>query len=462
MPSTVTTTGEQFFITVATGQTPLANGKLADKILFAKIDGLDVTSTPPASETIPAELVDTVDISQWSATNADTMIFTAVLESSFGDYEFNWLGLYNSEHDVLIQVAYEPTQTKIATSGQNIGTVLAKTMALQIKGGAAIFNMQESAQSWVFDFTGRQRTAEQIQRAAMRGVYGSGTYVTNAGQVTKGASVYQVTTGAAIIDGLRVEIPATDTAIASDTATENYPFYIYATVAQTITGNSVENTIAIETSQTTLDDYTGTHGEKFARVLIATLTDENTITDNREYITDALTLARPATTTTPGLVSLSNSTTSDSETEAATPKAVKSAKDAAAAAQSTANTGVSNAAAAQSTADSALSAANAAQTTANGRMIGSNNLSEVLNKQEAQKNIGLKIGSGTSSTNADQRFNFPEAFNTDCYGVFVQITNGGISAILPIAGYDKDGFNIDRDNNDSFSSTSFTYIAVGN
>lgn len=363
MPSTVTTTGEQFFITVATGQTPLANGKLADKILFAKIDGLDVTSTPPASETIPAELVDTVDISQWSATNADTMIFTAVLESSFGDYEFNWLGLYNSEHDVLIQVAYEPTQTKIATSGQNIGTVLAKTMALQIKGGAAIFNMQESAQSWVFDFTGRQRTAEQIQRDAMRGVYGSGTYVTNAGQVTKGESVYEVTTGAAIIDGLRVEIPATDTAIDSDTAPENYPFYIYATVAQTITGNSVENTVAIETSQTTLDDYTGTHGEEFARVLIATLTDENTITDNREYITDALTLARPATTTTPGLVSLSNSTNSDSETEAATPKAVKSAKDAAAAAQATANTGVSNAATAQG-------AANNAQSTADGKLDG--------------------------------------------------------------------------------------------
>lgn len=336
MPSTVTTTGEQFFITVATGQTPLANGKLADKILFANIDGLDVTSTPPASETIPAELVDIVDISQWSATNADTMIFTAVLESSFGDYEFNWLGLYNSEHDVLIQVAYEPTQTKIATSGQNIGTVLAKTMALQIKGGAAIFNMQESAQSWVFDFTGRQRTAEQIQRDAMRGVYGSGTYVTNAGQVTKGESVYEVTTGAAIIDGLRVEIPATDTAIASDTAPENYPFYIYATVAQTITGNSVENTVEIETSQTTLDDYTGTHGEEFARVLIATLTDENTITDNRAYITDALTLARPATTTTPGLVSLSNSTISDSETEAATPKAVKEVKTAAETAQSTA------------------------------------------------------------------------------------------------------------------------------
>ena len=47
MPSTVTTSGEQFLNTVATGHTPLSGGLLADQILFANIDGLDHTQTPP-------------------------------------------------------------------------------------------------------------------------------------------------------------------------------------------------------------------------------------------------------------------------------------------------------------------------------------------------------------------------------------------------------------------------------
>lgn len=354
MPSTVTTTGEQFLNTVATGHTPLSGGLLADQILFANIDGLDHTQTPPITETVPATLVHTAQVTRASNLNADTAVFTTVLESHVGDFSFNWLGLYNSEYDVLIQVSYEPVQQKIATDGPTVGNVLAKGLALQVLGGQSVLNMQTATESWQFDFTGRQKAAEEIQRNAMRAVYGSGAYVTTAGSVTKGGSVYQVAPGQAIIDGLRVDLPATDTAIASDNAPENYPFYVYAEVWQQVDSNAVTNHSAIVTSQTQLTDITDPGGNIRTRVLLATLDDENTITDARAYVIDALTLARPATLTTAGQVSLSSSTTSTSETEAATPAAVKVAKDAADSAQSTANTALSNAATAQNTADTKL------------------------------------------------------------------------------------------------------------
>lgn len=72
-----------------------------------------------------------------------------------------------------------------------------------------------------------------------------------------------------------------------------------------------------------------------------------------------------ATLTEPGIVQLSSATDSSSETLAATPKAVKSAYDAAVAAQNTANAANTAAATAQSTADNANSAAATAQNTAN-------------------------------------------------------------------------------------------------
>jgi hypothetical protein len=72
-----------------------------------------------------------------------------------------------------------------------------------------------------------------------------------------------------------------------------------------------------------------------------------------------------ATTASPNIVQLTDSTSSTSTTTAATPNSVKSAYDLANAAQSTANTAVTNAAAAQSTANTAVTNAATAQTTAN-------------------------------------------------------------------------------------------------
>lgn len=301
MPSTVTTSGEQFLNTVATGHTPLSGGLLADQILFANIDGLDHTQTPPITETVPETLVHTAQVTRASNLNADTAVFTTVLESHVGDFSFNWLGLYNSEYDVLIQVSYEPVQQKIATDGPTVGNVLAKGLALQVLGGQSVLNMQTATESWQFDFTGRQKAAEEIQRNAMRAVYGSGAYVTAAGSVTKGASVYQVAPGQAIIDGLRIDLPATDTAIASDNAPENYPFYVYAEVWQQVDSNAVTNHSAIVTSQTPLTDITDPGGNIRTRVLLATLDDENTITDAREYITDHIELTSDSTEQFTGL-----------------------------------------------------------------------------------------------------------------------------------------------------------------
>lgn len=309
MASNLTTAGLEFLTAAVAGVKVLSNNRIADQIILAHIPQLDYTQTPPADSLIPDNVVDTLTISGYASTNGNNSVFTAVADSGAGDYTFNWLGLYNSEHDVLIQVAYEPEQVKYSTVNDEIGNVIAKSMALEIDNAAAAFDMNEPAQSWQVDFTGRQKAAEDIQRAAMRGVYGSGSFVNAAGTIIKGGGVYQVEPGAAMIDGLKVEIPATDTTIDINAAAGEYPFYIYATVAQLVSVASVENTVEIETSQTELENYTDQYGQLHARVLIATLEDENTITDQRENVLEALTIAQAsikATTSVYGLTMLDN------------------------------------------------------------------------------------------------------------------------------------------------------------
>lgn len=301
MASNLTTAGLEFLPAAVAGVKVLSNNRIADQIILAHIPQLDYTQTPPADSLIPDNVVDTLTISGYASTNGNNSVFTAVADSGAGDYTFNWLGLYNSEHDVLIQVAYEPEQVKYSTVNDEIGNVIAKSMVLEIDNAAAAFDMNEPAQSWQVDFTGRQRAAEALQRNAMRQIYGSGTYVDDAGTVTKGASVYQVTAGDAIIDGLVIQIPATDTTIDATAAAAGYPVYIYACMTQTITAASVENTLEIVSSQTTMTPFTDQYGQKHVPVLLATLDDENTITDAREHITDHLNNIRNAQENATGL-----------------------------------------------------------------------------------------------------------------------------------------------------------------
>ena len=299
MASNLTNAGLEFLPAAVAGVKVLSDNRIADQIILAHIPQLDYTQTPPADSLIPDNVVDTLTISGYASTNGNNSVFTAVADSGAGDYTFNWLGLYNSEHDVLIQVAYEPEQVKYSTINDEIGNVIAKSMVLEIDNAAAAFDMNEPAQSWQVDFTGRQRAAEALQRNAMRQIYGSGTYVDAAGTVIKGASVYQVTAGDAIIDGLVIQIPATDTTIAATAA--SYPVYIYACMTQTITAASVENTIEIVSSQTIMTAFTDQYGQKHVPVLLATLDDENTITDAREHITDHLNNIRNAQENATGL-----------------------------------------------------------------------------------------------------------------------------------------------------------------
>ena len=114
------------------------------------------------------------------------------------------------------------------------------------------------------------------------------------------------------------------------------------------------------------------------------------------------------TTTEKGVVRLNSQLTNDSEQDAATPKAVKTAYDkaveaktAADTAQNTANDGVSKANAAQRTADDGVSKANAAQTSANAAQRTANDGVSRANAAQASANNANDNANGRVSKSGD-------------------------------------------------------------
>ncbi|MDP2548907.1 phage tail protein [Oceanobacter sp. 4_MG-2023] len=420
--SVITTAGEQFLATVAIGQNPITttddNGQpvVGDQIIIANVSGLDVSATPPKTETVPtADVVDTVPINRAGLASESTAVFSAVIDSSRGDYSFNWIGLYNSQYDVLIAVAYEPEQSKYATNGADIGNVLTKNFSLTMTSAAAVTGLTADIESWQFDYLERFKSAESLAQTATAGIFGTACFESPAGSIIG----YNVQTGRAVINGLLTVIPSTNLTALSSEPLESHPFYVYATVSQQATINSVSNVCDIETSSSALSSYDN-QGTHYHRELIATITGPSSITDNRASVDTELlpapvksaidatiAAAEAATNSVTAITAAAAAAQSTADTAQSTADTAQSTADtavtaaaaaqstadtavtAAAAAQSTADTAVTDAAAAQSTADTAVTDAAAAQSTADARMQGSNNLSEISSTESSRHNLGI-------------------------------------------------------------------------
>ncbi|MCD8522560.1 MAG: phage tail protein [Saccharospirillaceae bacterium] len=165
MSATVTMAGEAFISDVASGSVNLTSG-FADTILITYIDDLDVTQPPDVIQSVPVDILHSAPVDR-SGLNGDSVaVFNALLRSDVGDFSFNWLGLYNSEHNVLIAVAYEPTQQKWKTDGQRLGNVLNKAFALKIANAGAVTGITVDVQSWQVDYHASVMQALQASQAA--------------------------------------------------------------------------------------------------------------------------------------------------------------------------------------------------------------------------------------------------------------------------------------------------------
>ena len=90
------------------------------------------------------------------------------------------------------------------------------------------------------------------------------------------------------------------------------------------------------------------------------------------------------------------------------------------------------------------------------------NLQTEVNNLRTEINdcLDQRWGSRTSSLDSAQIFTFNTAFNSGCSAVFIQRNTAGSTEILPVTGFTRTGFTIDR-NNDIDGSHNFWYFAVG-
>jgi uncharacterized protein YfeS len=260
--------------------------------VFAYIDGLDTSTTPPLDEVLPdsGDIVDTQAVTRDGYVNPSQVVYSILLGSNIGDYQFNWVGLKASD-GTLCAVAYVETVQKkkyIPASGQ-IGNNITRNFLMDYPDIATITDITVAAEAWQIDFTGRLNASDFAQQRSNKTLTGSGAVFLSSALLLYNSSGYKLTAGVAIINGLRADI-ASDIVCAGAGANKSVWVDMYRT--GDTSGVTVFVDAVVDDSTATHTDYTDSFGVYHSVVLVGMIDGMGAITDNRATVGEVFNVSR--------------------------------------------------------------------------------------------------------------------------------------------------------------------------
>ncbi|MCX8359899.1 phage tail protein [Escherichia coli] len=330
------------FIRLKAQQAAEGTPVVLDEFIFANVPDLNPETPVSPDETLPPEdqIVHRQATGKTGVVNENAVVYSVTLGAELGDFEFNWVGLVSKATSTLAMIVHAPTQKKIRTHNGNKGNVLVRSMLMEYSGAKEATGITTPAQTWQIDFTARLASMDERQRRENVDIYGKATFFDDGWLVKKGET-WTVNKGVGYVEGLRAELSTHH-----PMTTPAFPSRIWLNVWWTGTLTSewaTEHEIITADPDVTEERLRKTYprdGIQQYFCAIAEIDEDGNVTDLRPRGTpeerrslDALKKHEKsrnhpdATLKEKGFTQLSSATTSTSETQAATPKAIKIAMD---------------------------------------------------------------------------------------------------------------------------------------
>ncbi|EDQ6549646.1 phage tail protein [Salmonella enterica subsp. enterica] len=309
---------------------------LLDEFVFANVPGLDPDQPVDRNETLPPaeQIVHRQAVSRKGVVNDNAVVHSVVLGADVGDFSFNWIGLLNKASGTLAMIVHAPLQQKLKTAEGQQGNVLTRSFLMEYNGAQAETGINTPAETWQIDFTARMAGMDERQRLENIDIFGAAAFFGDGYLVGKSGNQFYVTKGTGYVAGLRTTL-AENLNITVTTR----PVKVWLDVCWTGTLTSVWGVQSRITVADNLADYVQNDIQHYV-FAVAGIDENGNITDlrpkgtlNEQQASDALRKHEQsrnhpdATTREKGFVQLSSDTNSESESLAATPKAVKTAMD---------------------------------------------------------------------------------------------------------------------------------------
>ncbi|WP_445772971.1 phage tail-collar fiber domain-containing protein [Shewanella sp.] len=275
MAQVITIAGERLFALKAQNNEQLD----IDTFIFANVPGQDPNATIDRNEGLPpvAQRVHQQIVQQVGRINDNVVVYSTVLDSVTGPFDFNWVGLYSSANQTLIAVSHIPNVSKTITAPGTAGNTLNRNFGIEYSGIADLAGITVQPETWQLDFTARLSGMDELTRQLAADMNGKDWFIEDGFKVVPRSTTntFKVTPGAGYVSGLRVELNQDHIL-----TLQSYPQFVY--VDAWFDGDASSQwkpKTAFTVTNGEMDDYIDVNGKqhyvfKLARITAADVVDD--------------------------------------------------------------------------------------------------------------------------------------------------------------------------------------------
>lgn len=277
MSQVVTNAGEALL-----AQKAQANEQLdIDTFIFAYVPGQDSQAPVDRSEGLPpiAQQVHTQPVQQVGRINNNTVVYSTVLNSLTGPFEFNWVGLYSSVNNTLVAISHVKSVNKTITELGNAGNTLNRNFAIEYSGISNITGITVAPETWQLDFSARLAGMDALTQNLAMDMNGRDWFIGDGFKVepTVNDDEFRVIAGVGYVHGMRVKLEQ-DYVF----SVQSYPQNVYVDVwFEGDASSQWKGYQQLKITNTEMGDYVDSSGEKHYQYKLAIINESN-FSDLRE------------------------------------------------------------------------------------------------------------------------------------------------------------------------------------
>lgn len=251
-----------------------------DEFVLANVPNQDASLPIDRSEGLPpqAQVVLVSDVSKAGYVNPNAVVYSLLMDTTVGDFDFNWIGLRNKASGVVAAISHIPTVYKLKTvQGVQNGNSVTRSIMMSYRDAMGLTNIDVDASTWQIDFTARLFGIDEAERLGNFDVFGQAAFLSNGFKVEQSGSAYIAKAGRGYVGGLRCHLAAdlTLTNISNSTG-----IYLDASWQGQLT-SEWQTVFEIKPSNTQLVDYVDDNGYQHYVVKIADVDANGHVIDVR-------------------------------------------------------------------------------------------------------------------------------------------------------------------------------------
>jgi hypothetical protein len=251
-----------------------------DEFVLANVPSQDASLPIDRNEGLPpqAQIVLVRDVSQAGYVNSNAVVYSLLMDTAIGDFDFNWIGLRNKASGVIAAISHIPTVYKLKTVlGVQNGNSVTRSIMMSYSDAMSLTNIDVDASTWQIDFTARLFGMDEAERLTNIDVFGQAAFLSDGFKVEKSGSHYIAKAGRGYVGGLRCQL---DNDLTLSNITNSTGIYLDTSWQGQLT-SQWQTVFEIKASNTVLIDYVDGDGYQHYVTKIANVDGAGNVTDGR-------------------------------------------------------------------------------------------------------------------------------------------------------------------------------------